>query len=113
MNFLEFQLQTVVKFLSTQKIKYVILGGIAASIYGEPRLTADIDISIILDKDKISEFLIQAKRYNIHPSLPNIKKIVRKTGILPMHLRKRGTIGRLDIIIAENILEYTAIKRGY
>jgi len=29
-----------------------------------------------------------------------------------MHLRKRGTIGRLDIIIAENILEYTAIKRG-
>ena len=112
MNFLEFQLQTVVKFLSAQKIKYVILGGIAASIYGEPRLTADIDISIILDKDKISEFLIQAKRYNIHPSLPNIKKIARKTGILPMHLRKRGTIGRLDIIIAENILEYTAIKRG-
>lgn len=112
MNFLEFQLQTVVKFLSAQKIKYVILGGIAVSIYGEPRLTADIDINIILDKAKISEFLIQAKKHNIYPSLPNIKKIAKEAGIIPMNLRKREMIGRFDIIIAENVLEYTAIKRG-
>lgn len=112
MNPVECQLQALVKCLTAQRIKYIILGGIAVSIYGEPRLTADVDVNIIFDKRKINEFLKRAKKYGFYPSLPHIRKIVEKTGVIPMSFRKRKIYGKFDIIIAENILEYMAIKRG-
>jgi len=65
MNFLEFQLQTVVRFLSA------------------------------------------------HPRCRTSKRLPEKQVFSQCISEKKGTIGRLDIIIAENILEYTAIKRGY
>lgn len=112
MNPLERQLQALVKCLTAQKIKYVILGGIAVSIYGEPRLTADIDVNIIFDKRKINEFLKRVKKYGFYPSLPNTRKIVNETGVIPMGFKRGKITGKIDIIIAENLLEYTAIKRG-
>ena len=112
MSSLEFQLKIVVRCLSAQKIKYIILGGIAVSIYGEPRFTADIDVNIIFDKRKVNEFLNSAKKYGIYPLFPNTEKIVRETGVIAMKFIKGRAIGKFDIIIAENILEYSAIKRG-
>lgn len=112
MNFIEVQLKSLVEFLSAQKIKYVILGGIAVSIYGEPRFTADIDVNIIFDKKKIDEFIDSARKHGFCPTFPNIKKIIAKTGVIPMNFKKGKITGKFDIIIAENILEYAAIKRG-
>lgn len=112
MNSLELQLKALVKFLSEQRIKYIILGGIAVSIYGEPRLTADIDVNIILGKTRIREFLNKAKKYGFYPLFSDVKKIAEKTGVIPLKFIKGKAIGKCDIIIAENILEYTAIERG-
>lgn len=112
MSSLEVQLRGLIKCLSEQKIKYIILGGIAVSIYGEPRLTADIDVNIILDKKKIAEFLKEAKKYGFLPALPDAENIAKETGVIPINFIKGKTVGKFDIIIAENILEYTAIKRG-
>ena len=63
MNSLDLQLESLVKCLTPEKINYVILGGVALSIYGEPRFTADIDVNVILDKGKIGEFLKKAKKF--------------------------------------------------
>lgn len=46
MSTFEIQLKALIKCLSEQKIKYIILGGLAVSIYGEPRLTSDIDLTL-------------------------------------------------------------------
>lgn len=112
MNALELELKTLVKFLSAEKIKYVILGGIAVSIYGEPRLTADIDVNIIFNKKEITEFLGKARRRGFYPLSPNIKEIVDKAGVIPLKFAKGKIKSTCDIIIAENILEYQAIKRA-
>ena len=112
MSALEVQLKALVKFLSSQKIRYIILGGIAVLIYGEPRLTADIDVNIIFDKAKLNEFLVKAKKFGFCPLFPNTGKIVEKTGVIPMKFTKGKITGKVDIIIAENALEYAAIKRG-
>lgn len=111
MTFLELQLKSLVEFLTEEKIKYVILGGIAVSIYGEPRLTADIDVNIVFDKGKIDGFLKRAKRYGFYSSTSNVKRIAKKTGVIPLSFVRRNVSGRCDIIIAENPLEYTAIRR--
>ena len=40
----------VVTFLNREKFEYIIIGGIAAGILGEPRLTGDVDVDIVLKK---------------------------------------------------------------
>ena len=112
MNPLEVQLSKLIKYLSERKIKYIILGGVAVSIYGEPRLTADIDVNIIFDKKKIREFLERAQKYNFYPAFPDTENIAKETGVIPVNFIKGKTTGKFDIIIAENMLEYTAIERG-
>lgn len=112
MNPLELQLGVLVKCLSAQKIKYIILGGIAVSIYGEPRLTADIDVNIVFDKRKIDKFLNKARLFGFYPLLPNTREIAKETGVIPLGFKRKKISGKFDIVIAENILEYTAIKRG-
>jgi predicted nucleotidyltransferase len=112
MNNLDLQLGSLVKCLKGQKIDYVILGGFALSIYGEPRLTADIDVNIILDKSKIPEFLRNAQRYGFSAALANTEKIAQRYGVITLDFRKARAAGRIDIIVAENPLEYAAIKRG-
>jgi len=111
-NLFESQLRILVKFLSKEKIRYAILGGVAVAVYGEPRMTADIDVNIILEKMGMIDFLKKAKRYNFYPSIPNAKQIALKNGILPMKLKKGKLNGRIDFIIAENAIEFTSIKRA-
>ncbi len=48
MNLLEYQLKQAAKCLEEAEIDYALLGGIAVSIYSEPRMTRDIDINIVL-----------------------------------------------------------------
>ncbi|MBN2097757.1 MAG: nucleotidyltransferase [Candidatus Omnitrophica bacterium] len=112
MNYLEIQLKALTECLSEQKIKYVILGGIAVSLYGEPRLTADIDVNVILEKEKLGEFLRNARRYGFYPVFTNELEIIEETGVIPLKFIRGKIKGKTDIIIAENILEYNAIKRG-
>ena len=38
-------------------IKYIITGSVASIIYGEPRLTHDVDLIIELNKDDITDFV--------------------------------------------------------
>ncbi|MCM8779099.1 MAG: hypothetical protein NC898_02575 [Candidatus Omnitrophica bacterium] len=40
----------VVDFLNEEKFEYIIIGGIAGGISGEPRVTGDVDIDIQLDR---------------------------------------------------------------
>lgn len=112
MNALDVQLKSLVDCLSSQKINYIIFGGVAVSVYGEPRFTADIDVNILLEKRKIGEFLKKAKKYGFSPALVNIKEMARKCGVIPLNLKKGEITGKFDIIIAENPMEYAAIERG-
>ncbi len=112
MNPLEFQLKQLARLLREEKIDYALLGGVAVSIYGEPRLTFDIDVNIMLGKDTISNFLKKARIYGFLPLPPNIKRFIKTTGVIPMKFSKNKITGKCDFIIAQNILEYLCIKRA-
>jgi hypothetical protein len=102
----------LLRLLSEADVEYAILGGLAVSIYGEPRFTADIDVGIILEKDRIDNFLRLAKEHNFYPIPGDIKRFIGKTGVIPMKFRKGKVLGRCDFIIAENIIERSALKRA-
>ncbi|MEN6375282.1 MAG: hypothetical protein ABFD75_10965 [Smithella sp.] len=44
--------------LKDRNIPYMLIGGQAVLIYGEPRLTRDIDITLGVDVDKLNEIVI-------------------------------------------------------
>jgi hypothetical protein len=51
-------------------VRYLICGGLAVNIYGIPRMTADIDLILDLEKKNISNFLACIDKLSYHALLP-------------------------------------------
>ena len=56
---LERLFQRVVDDLESLKIRYAVIGGFAVSARASPRLTADIDFSVLVDSEKHAESILQ------------------------------------------------------
>lgn len=97
----------VVSFLNREKVKYIIIGGIAAGVWGEPRVTGDIDVDILLDKDNISEFLNKAKRTGFKF---NKQVCIKRAKGISVFQINYGDF-HVDFIIASIDLEKEAFKR--
>lgn len=50
-------LKEIGAFLKKEKVKYMILGGIALQYWGEPRFTRDVDITVMVKPNKESIFI--------------------------------------------------------
>ena len=53
-------------------IPYMLIGGQAVLIYGEPRLTRDIDITLGVDVDKIEDVISVANEPGWPPKIPHL-----------------------------------------
>jgi len=49
------------ELLDHRKVRYLICGGLAVSIYGIQRTTADIDLLVDFDKENLTSFLSTIK----------------------------------------------------
>lgn len=112
MKSFKYQLSQLAKFLEKSHIDYAVLGGIAVSVYSEPRMTQDIDLNIVLNMENLSQFLGKAREYGFQPIPPDIKKFVEETGVIPMKFFKRGVAGKFDFIVAQNPIEFAGLKRA-
>ena len=97
----------VVNFLSREKFEYIIIGGIAAGILGEPRVTADVDIDILLDKDQILSFLRKAQKAGFKINETKCKKEAEERGVFQINY---GDF-HIDFIIASTDLETQVFSR--
>ena len=102
----------IAKLMAVTRTKYAIIGGVAVSLYGVPRLTLDVDINVILAKKKVGEFLKEAHKAGFMPLVGNELKFANDTGVIPMKFTKGEPFGRCDFIIAQNMLENLAVKRA-
>ena len=106
MNSLIQALQIIVRFFEAQQIPYMLIGGLANSIYGIPRQTFDIDIKIILDEKKNKTFFSAlAKVAAIIPEDPSL--FLHQTGVIPVEVA--GV--RVDLVPAVLPYELEAFKR--
>ena len=111
MTSFEGQLKIVVSFLEEFGVEYVLIGGLAVAIHGEPRFTADIDICIKLARNRISSFIKAAAAHGLHPAEPSVEDFAKKTGVLPF-IAEWGPLCMIDFIIAQNPIELSAIRRS-
>lgn len=97
----------VVNFLNKQKYDYLIIGGIASGTLGQPRVTADVDIDIILDDEQIDDFLNKIEKDGFQLSKKDCLERIAQTGTFQIHY---GEV-HIDFIIASTFLEKNAFER--
>ena len=88
----------------------VFIGGIASSILGKIRLTADIDAMILIPTKNIPELLQFAETLGIYPRIENAAEFARKNRVLL--LRHRDTDTNIDISLSNLPFEEEVIDRS-
>jgi len=97
-------------YLNRYRIPYMIIGGQAVLLYGEPRLTRDIDITLGIDIDRIDKILALAKDLSLKPIPKDVESFVKETMVLPTVEEATGI--RVDFIFSFTPYELEAIKRA-
>ncbi len=93
--------------LDTLHIAYMIIGGFAVTIWGEARLTQDVDVTIQCDTDDTRT--IGALATAFRPRVQNPGQFVRDTRVLPV----TTTVGvAVDLVFAGLPFESEAIQRA-
>ncbi len=97
------------RILNEEKISYMIIGGQAVLLYGEPRFTRDIDITVSLSPQEWKKVLRVAEKCRLRPLVENPEDFVKKTMVLPC--LDEETSFRVDFIFSTSPYEKEAMKR--
>ena len=100
---------SIARELDRAGIPYMIIGGQAVLLYGEPRLTRDIDITLGIGTDEFPRLLAIAANLGLRPLPEDIKSFVEKTMVLPLLDDATGV--RVDLIFSFSPYEHSAIGR--
>jgi len=96
--------------LDERSIPYMIIGGQAVLLYGEPRLTRDIDVTLGVDVDAFPKIREISRKLNLKPLPSDIVEFVKQTMIL---LTKDEATGiRIDFTFSSTSYESQAIERA-
>ena len=96
--------------LDLQKIPYMIIGGQAVLIYGRPRLTRDIDITLGVDTDKFALIEGVCKNLKLKTLIENPQDFAQNTKVLPTE--QPDSRVRVDFIFSFTPYEARAIKNA-
>jgi hypothetical protein len=102
-------LERIAHCLDSADIPYMIIGGQAVLLYGEPRLTKDIDVTLGVDLVHLQKVLLAAREMKITP-LVNPETFTRQTMVLPCSDPETGI--RVDLIFSFSPFEQLAISRA-
>lgn len=104
---LEAEYKRIITFLNKQKINYLVIGGIAVSVIGEPRETVDIDFCVFIKKGDIETFLEKAQRNGYIVDKKEMLKNAKLTGSFNV---RDGKV-QIDFLISSHELEKSALNR--
>jgi predicted nucleotidyltransferase len=95
--------------LDRKDLKYMVIGGQAVLVHGEPRLTNDIDITVAAGLEKLDQVLQVAVASDLEP-LVNPDEFTTQTMVLPCLHKASGV--RVDFILSFSTYEHEAIERA-
>lgn len=108
MKTLENNLVKLARTLSDNGIPYMIIGGMANAVWGEPRATLDIDATIWVNDAEVERF-ISTVESEFRCLVSNPLDFIRNTRVLP--LESEDTV-RIDLIFGTLPYEKQAIERA-
>ncbi|OQA54079.1 MAG: hypothetical protein BWY41_02268 [Candidatus Atribacteria bacterium ADurb.Bin276] len=102
-------LEKIAEAFEKEHIPYMIISGQAVLLYGEPRLTKDIGITLGLDINELHRIRNIAIQIGLTLLVQNEEKFVRETMVLPTIHEPSGF--RVDLIFSFSKYEQEALKR--
>lgn len=102
-------LRDLVAWFEIQKVKGIIVGGVAASLLGRPRVTHDVDALIFIEREKWEDFIESGKKFGFLPRIPKVLNFAQLNRVFLMRHEQSGL--DIDISIGALPFEEEAIKR--
>ena len=96
-----------IELVEEAKVEYLIIGGIAVGVFGEPRFTQDVDIIIFIKKPELGSFLVRAEEMGFSFDRKMVLSEAKERGVFRLFLEDL----HLDLLIAYTELERRALKR--
>lgn len=62
--------EDILRELYENKIRYILVGGLAVSLHGAVRFTADVDIILSLDNENVKDFISMMNKLGYKPKVP-------------------------------------------
>ena len=96
--------------LKKDSIPYMVIGGQAVLLYGEPRLTRDIDITLGVGVDELNKLKKTVSSLSLKILVERDEEFVERNFVLPTLDEKSGI--RVDFIFSFSPYERQAIERA-
>lgn len=103
-------LEAIALALDAQGLPYMLIGGQAVLLYGEPRLTQDVDITLGIGPERLGDLLEMVHQLKWQVLVEDVQAFVRKTLVLPCIEPQTGV--RVDFILSFSPYERQAINRA-
>ena len=103
-------LKELCMFLEAQGIEYMLIGGLAVGIWGEPRATVDIDFLVAIgsdDFDTLKHKLIESSRFVFIHDKP---MVFGKVSFLRATLKSNPDVS-VDFLFVDDVFKNEALKR--
>jgi len=97
------------RWLDATRIPAMIIGGVAVSALGRPRLTQDVDALVSLPESKWAESLTSAAAYGLQPRIEDALDFARRSRVLLLRHSLSGI--DIDVTFAALPFELAAISR--
>jgi len=86
-----------------------IIGGVAASLLGRPRYTADVDAVVLVSTEELSEFSTVTLQAGLIPRVPNAEAFARRNRVLLLRHAESGV--DVDMSLGALLFEEQAVAR--
>ncbi|MBI3596011.1 MAG: hypothetical protein HY203_02525 [Nitrospirae bacterium] len=99
--------QRVVTLLESLRVPYLIVGGLATGVLGEPRLTHDVDAIVDLKTGDLDRLLPKAREEGFDFDEQAVRANIKRQGTFRLQYQNAW----LDIIVSSTEFEQSAFKR--
>ncbi len=103
-------LYDLVTWFKAAKVPGVVIGGLAASLLGRPRLTRDVDVLVLVDKGRWADFVAAGAIYGFMPRRDDVLAFLQETRVLL--LRHQGSGIDVDMVFGSLPFEKEAVARA-
>jgi hypothetical protein len=100
--------RTIQRRLGAGGVPSIVVGGIAVAVWGDPRVTRDVDLKVLLSRAE-AERLLHLLGSDYASLLPDPRQALRQQAMVFVQ-DALGT--RLDLLLADTPYDVTAVQRG-
>jgi predicted nucleotidyltransferase len=101
-------LAQIVALLDAERVPYMVIGGLANIVWGEPRATLDIDVTVWIEDERINAF-VDRIRTDLRVLVENPAAFIAETRVLPV---ETAAGIRVDVLFGLVPFEREAIGRA-